>query len=58
MSGDTTAAISSRFSAARLRRGRLRARAQRPMAGIGFLGGETPDVFAACVQAFRQGLGS
>jgi putative ABC transport system substrate-binding protein len=31
-------------------------RAQRPMPVIGFLGSETPDVFAVRVRAFRQGL--
>jgi putative ABC transport system substrate-binding protein len=31
-------------------------RAQRAMPVIGFLGSETPDVFAARVRAFRQGL--
>jgi putative ABC transport system substrate-binding protein len=35
----------------------LAAHAQRPMPVIGFLGSETPDVFAARVRAFRQGLG-
>ena len=34
----------------------LAARAQRPIPVIGFLGSETPDVFAARVRAFRQGL--
>jgi putative ABC transport system substrate-binding protein len=31
-------------------------RAQRPTPVIGFLGAETPDIFAARVRAFRQGL--
>jgi putative ABC transport system substrate-binding protein len=34
----------------------LVARAQRPVPVIGFLGSDTPDVFAGRVQAFRQGL--
>src|SRR5258707_5492816 len=34
----------------------LVARAQQPMPVIGFLGIETPDVFAGRVRAFRQGL--
>jgi ABC-type uncharacterized transport system substrate-binding protein len=34
----------------------LAARAQRPIPVIGFLGSETPDVFAERVRAFRQGL--
>src|SRR5258705_1068223 len=34
----------------------LAARAQQPMPVIGFLGLETPNVFAGRVRAFRQGL--
>jgi putative ABC transport system substrate-binding protein len=34
------------------------ARAQQPaMPGVGFLGGQTPDLFASRLRAFRQGLG-